>query len=162
MKNLIFVLLTASGFFLAIYFYRQYTRTRAELTLANQRILDRDRLIYNAQKQLNDLSSKKPVTTTTPADDATLGTLSAGELTRLQQSGLANPEADLRANLLDQQDRVVPKSAPGSAPAIRAVKILNDRYALASFTDGPRGGYLLLRFTVEPNKRIAWRVLDAY
>lgn len=162
MKNLIFVLLTASGFFLAIYFYRQYTRTRAKLTLANQRILDRDRLIYTTQKQLNDLSSKRPTPVAPATDNAEAGALSAGDLTRLQQSGLANPVADLRNDLLNQQATLLPKSGPGSAPTIRAVNILNDRYALASFTDGPRGGYVLLRFTIAPNKRIAWQVLDAY
>ena len=162
MRNLIFILLTASGFFLAIYFYRQYTRTRAELTLANQRILDRDRLIYNTQKQLNDRPSPKPTTVSSLPDDANLGTLSANDLTRLQQSGLANPEADLRTSLLGQQTDLLPKGAPGGTSNIRAIKILTDRYALASFAEGSRGGYLLLRFTIEPNTRIAWQVLDSY
>lgn len=168
MKNLIFILLLAFACFLALYFYRQYDVIRTDLALANQRILDRDRLIYNHQKQLEVLKNKTPATpvtapTQTPTTgNSTLGTVNAGDLARLQKSGLTNPEADLRNDLLNKQDILLPKGALGGNMTIRDVKILSNRYALAYFEDGHSGGYMLLRFSVEQNNRIAWKVLDYY
>ncbi len=169
MKNLIFILFIALGFFLALYFYRQYTLTQTELTLANQRILDRDRIIYNNQKQLDALKSKKPaaptansVIDTAAIGNTTLGSISNSELARLQQRGFTNPEVDLRDDLINKQGMLLPRGSLGGTMAIREVKILNDRHVLAYFEDGHNGGYMLLRFSIEPDKRITWKVLDYY
>ena len=165
MKNLIFVLLIAFSLFLALYFYRQNYTAQRELTLANQRILDRDRLIYKNQMQLNALKDSSTGTVTQPAtvvNASTLGSISAGEVAHLQRSGLTNPEIDLRTDLISKQNILLPKGSLGGTMAIREVKVLTDRYVLAYFEDGHNGGYILLRFSVEPDKRIAWKVLDYY
>lgn len=167
MKNVILTLLIALGFFLAIYFYRQYALTQSDLALANQRILDRDRLIYTNQKQLDALRSQKSGRSNTITDTgitvaSRLGTINATDIARLQKRGLNNPEADLKSDLIEKQDVLLPKGSVGGTMAIREVKILNDRYAYAYFEDGHNGGYMLLLFSIEPTKRIAWKVLDYY
>ncbi len=166
MKNLIFILLIAFSLFLALYFYRQNDLARTELTLANQRILDRDRIIYKNQMQLNALKNKNqssPATRQpTVTNPSSLGSINAGEVARLQRSGLANPEIDLREDLISKQNILLPQGSLGSTMAIRDVKILTNRYVLAYFEDGSNGGYILLRFSIEPGKRIAWKVLDYY
>lgn len=165
MKNLIFILFIAFGLFLALFFYRKYALTDSELTLANQRILDRDRIIYNNQKQLDALKTEKAGKSTTPAigtGTTGLGTLSPDELNSLREKGLSDPEANLRNDLISKQEILLPKGSLGGTMAIREVRILNDRFALAYYEDGHNGGHLLLRFTVEPDKRITWKVLDRY
>ncbi len=165
MKNLIFILLIAFGLFLALFFYRKYALTQTELTLANQRILDRDRLIYNNQKRLDalgGLNATVPAGTEKPVESSTLGNLSTSDLTRLQEKGLTNPEATLREDLQSKQNMLLPKGSLGGTMAIREVKVLSDRYVLAYFEDGHNGGYMLLRFSIEPDKRINWKVLDYY
>ena len=155
----------AFGLFLALFFYRKYTLANTELTLANQRILDRDRIIYNNQKQLDALKIKKTgeAGATQPAPENTgLTTLSPEELISLREKGLTNPEVTLRDDLISKQDILLPKGTLGGTMAIREIRILNDRYALAYYEDGHNGGHLLLRFTVEPDKRINWKVLDRY
>ncbi|QMU30045.1 hypothetical protein [Adhaeribacter radiodurans] len=165
MKNLIFILLIAFGLFLALFFYRKYALTQTELTLANQRILDRDRLIYNNEKKLDALKSNNPGIAKGSENfsgSSDLGTLSDGDLTRLQEKGLTSPETNLREDLLSKQNMLLPKGSLGGTMAIQKVKVLNDRYVLAYFEDGHNGGYLLLRFSIEPDKRINWKVLDYY
>lgn len=167
MKNLIFILLIALGFFLAIFFYRQFTVTQTDLALANQRILDRDRLIYSNQQQLTALKSKKPANSNVIIDTAiftpaTFGSIGVNDIARLQKSGFTNPETDLKNDLLTKQNILLPKSTLGGTMAIREVKLLNDRYVYAYFEDGHNGGYMLLRFSIEPNKRVVWKVLDYY
>ncbi|MDQ3291286.1 MAG: hypothetical protein M3Q05_08360, partial [Bacteroidota bacterium] len=116
MKNLIFILLIAFGLFLALFFYRKYALTQTELTLANQRILDRDRLIYNNQKRLDalgGLNKTVPAGTEKPVESSTLGNLSTSDLTRLQEKGLTNPEATLREDLQSKQNMLLPKGSLG-------------------------------------------------
>ncbi|PSR56333.1 hypothetical protein AHMF7605_23960 [Adhaeribacter arboris] len=165
MKNLIFILLIAFGLFLALFFYRKYALTQTELTLANQRILDRDRLIYNNQKRLDTLKSNNASTSRSSEKSiasSNLSALSTDDLTRLQEKGLTSPETNLREDLISKQNMLLPKGSLGGTMAIQQVKVLNDRYVLAYFEDGHNGGYLLLRFSIEPDKRINWKVLDYY
>ncbi|RDC66502.1 hypothetical protein [Adhaeribacter pallidiroseus] len=165
MKNLIFILLIAFSLFLALFFYRKYALAENELTLANQRILDRDRIIYNNQKQLDALKTEKagkPTTSVVGSGITGLGTLSPDELTSLREKGITNPDVTLREDLISKQDILLPTGSFGGTMAIREVRIVNDRYALAYYEDGHNGGHLLLRFTIEPDKRINWKVLDRY
>lgn len=165
MKNLIFILFIAFGLFLALFFYRKYALADSELTLANQRILDRDRIIYNNQRQLDALKNEKTRKPAIPAagmGTSGLGTLSPDELTSLREKGLTNPEITLRDDLISKQEILLPKGSLGGTMAIREVRIVNDRYALAYYEDGHNGGHLLLRFSIEPDKRINWKVLDRY
>jgi hypothetical protein len=165
MKNLIFILLIAFGLFLALFFYRKYALAESELALANQRLLDRDRIIYNNQKQLDALKNNTPEQTADQQKNnssATTNTLSLNDVNSLREKGLNNPEINLRDDLISKQDILLPKGTLGGTMAIREVKILNDRYTLAYFEDGHNGGYMLLRFSIEPDKRINWKVLDYY
>ena len=165
MKNLIFILLIAFSLFLALFFYRKYALAESELTLANQRILDRDRIIYNNQKQLDALKIKQngeAGTAGVTAGKTGLATLNPDELNSLREKGLTNPEITLRDDLISKQEILLPKESLGGTMAIQEVKILNDRYALAYYEDGHNGGHLLLRFSIELDKRINWKVLDRY
>ncbi|QNF31937.1 hypothetical protein HUW51_04055 [Adhaeribacter swui] len=165
MKNLIFILLIAFGLFLALFFYRKYALAESELTLANQRILDRDRIIYNNEKRMEALKNETTGKANTPAigtGTSGLATLSPEELNSLREKGLADPEANLRNDLISKQEILLPKGSLSGTMAIREVRIVNDHYALAYYEDGHNGGHLLLRFTVEPDKRITWKVLDRY
>jgi hypothetical protein len=166
MKNIIFLLFCAFSLFLAIYFYRQYTETQRQLDLANRRVLDRDTLIYGLQKKVEQRGLTDTVLVNQPqvtASPSTLGTLSASGIERLKTKGLPNPEADLKANLTQNQQGILQqKGTMGGTMAIRDIQILNERYALAYYEDGHQGGYMVLRYEVQPAGRIAWVVLDSY
>lgn len=169
MKNVLLILFGAFGLFLAIYYYLQFDNTRQQLQLANQRVLDRDTEIYRLQKRLGIFRSNN-ATATKPAAGAkvipspsSLGQLSASEVNQLKQRGLENPESDLRKDLLANQKKVL--SVPGTlggTMAIRDVRVLNARHALAYFEDGHNGGHMVLRYEVKPGGRISWTVLDNY
>ena len=166
MKNIIFLLFCAFSLFLAIYFYRQYSEAQRKLDLANRQVLDRDTMIYNLQKKADQrpgtdtISDKEPVVV---ASTSTLGKLSQSENERLKSKGLTNPEADLKNNLTENQQNILQqKGTLGGTMSIRDIQILNERYALAYFEDGHKGGYLVLRYEIQPAGRISWVVLDSY
>jgi len=103
-----------------------------------------------------------PTEKVTPSP-STLGRLSPAEIGRLQQKGLQHPEADLKENLTINQKTLIPaKGSLGGNQALRDIQILNERYALAYFEDGQRGGYMVLRYDVQSPERINWQILDAY
>lgn len=166
MKNILFLTFCAFSLFLALYFYRQYTEAQRELALANRRVLDRDTLIYNLQKKVEQRGlpdttyrSENQIT----ASPSTLGRLSASATEQLKAKGLPNPEADLKAHLTQNQGEILrQKGTLGGTTALRDIQILNERYALAYYEDGHQGGYLILRYEVQPAGRIAWLVLDRY
>ena len=166
MKNIIFLLFCAFSLFLAIYFYRQYAETQRQLELANRRVLDRDSIIYNLQKKVDQRAFSDTVSGNQPrvvASPSTLGKLSEAEISRLKAKGLSNPEADIKSNLTENQENVLQqKGVLGGTMAFRDIQILNERYALAYFEDGHQGGYMVLRYEVQPTNRISWVVLDSY
>ena len=166
MKNIIFLLFCAFSLFLAIYFYRQHAEAQRKLELANRQILDRDTMIYNLQKKSGQGLSPDTTAAKEPevvARSSSIGKLSQSETERLKSKGLKNPEADLKADLTErQQDILQQKGTMGGTMAIRDIQILNERYALAYFEDGHRGGYMLLRYDIRPANRISWVVLDSY
>lgn len=166
MKNIVFLLFCAFSLFLAIYFYRQYSETQRKLELASRQVLDRDTMIYQLQKKTEQLPApdttlkKEPVVI---ASTSTLGKLSTSEITRLKAKGLTNPEADLKADLTENQQNILQqKGSLGGTMAIRDIQILGERYALAYFEDSHKGGYMVLRFEIQPTGLIAWVVLDNY
>ena len=170
MKYVLLTLLGAFGLFLAIYYYLQFDNTRQQLQLANQRILDRDSEIYKLQKRLGTFRSDpvaaakkntvKPEIISTPS---TLGQLSASEISQLKKRGLGHPESELKADLLANQKMLLKQPGTmGGTMAIRDVRILNGRYALAYFEDGHKGGHMVLRYEVKPGGHVSWTVLDEY
>lgn len=166
MKNIIFLLFCAFSLFLAIYFYRQYSETQRQLDLANRRVLDRDTMIYGLQKKVEQRGLTDTTLQNQPqvvASPSSLGKLSAAEVSRLKAKGLQNPEADLKANLTENQQNILQqKGTVGGKMDIRDIQILNERYALAYFEDGHQGGYMVLKYEVQPAGRISWIVLDSY
>jgi len=162
MKNIVFLLFCAACLFLAIYTYRLYVTSQNQVALANQRLLDRDTLIYKLQKQLPGTDTTATQAKIIPRP-STLGKLSASEIEQLKAKGLNNPEADLKADLTSNQQDVLPsKGTLGGTPAIRDIQILTGRYALAYFEDGHNGGYLLLRYSLNQVNSISWVVIDSY
>lgn len=167
MKNVLFILFSAFCLFLAIYYYFRFDNTQEQLQLANQRILDRDTEIYKLQKSQG--SFRKDPARDTKTDTAiivspsTLGQLSVAEANQLQKQGLKSPEAELKSDLLANQKQVLPlQGSMGGTMAIRDIRILNARYALAYFEDGHNGGQMVLRYEVKPGGQVSWTVLDSF
>jgi len=42
------------------------------------------------------------------------------------------------------------------------IQVLNDRWVLAPFEDGHKGGYVLLRYDIEEDRFISWQVVESY
>jgi hypothetical protein len=170
MKNVLLLIFGAFALFLAIYYYFQFDNTQQQLQLANQRILDRDTEIYKLQKnqgtfRKDNVTAKKKVTIKPQviASPSSLGQLSDAEVNQLKKRGLTNPEAELKDDLLTNQKQVLPRNATmGGTMAIRDIRILNARYALAYFEDGHNGGQMVLRYEVKPGGQVTWTVLDHY
>jgi hypothetical protein len=170
MKNVLLILFGAFSLFLAFYYYLQFDKVQQELTLANQRILDRDTEIYKLQKKQgafrNDNVPAKAKVNAAPkvtASPSSLGQLSESEINQLKKQGLKSPEADLKDDLLTNQQFILPeKGTLGGTMALRDIRVLNARYVLAYFEDGHNGGQMLLRYEVKPGGRIAWTVLEHY
>lgn len=175
MKNFLFILLIAASLFLAILFYWQFSQAQKEVNLARQRITDRDSRIYKQDRLIDSLQHKisglpqpsaaDTIQLETPpsaqfADE--LGSLSGSDISRLQKQGLRNPEVDLKNSLMKNQGSLISaKGSVGGTMAIRDIRILNDRYALAYFEDGHNGGNMLLKYSVTKGA-ITWKVLDSY
>jgi hypothetical protein len=97
------------------------------------------------------------------ASPSSLGELSSAEVNQLKKAGLNNPEANLKDDLLSNQQQVLTqKGSMGGTMALRDIRILNGRYALAYFEDGHKGGHMVLRYAVKPGGSITWTVLDNY
>lgn len=177
MKNTLFLLLFAVVLFLAIYFYWGKSKTESQLAVADEKIT-------SLEEQVHRFTRKGPVDTIAPlaptqprvdlsADEAPtppesttfeeeIGELSESDIERLQRKGLKNPEADLMNDLMRKQKTLLAtKGTMGGTMAIQDIRILNDRYALASFEDGHNSGNMLLRYTVN-NGTITWTRLDSY
>src|SRR6476620_3243348 len=103
MKNLSVIFILIASLLLAVFFFWQYKATQSDLALANQRMTDRDTQIYKQAKQIEILKSQVsgPATSAnadtikleTPpsaqfADE--LGSLSEGDIARLEKKGLEN------------------------------------------------------------------------
>ncbi|PIQ20295.1 MAG: hypothetical protein COW65_15825 [Cytophagales bacterium CG18_big_fil_WC_8_21_14_2_50_42_9] len=164
MKNLLFLIFLAASIFLAIFFYRRYTTTQIELELANRRIMDRDTEIYRLQKLVVP-SKSLPLAPTEKVTSvpSSLGQLSAAEISRLQQKGLQEPEADLKANFATNQKTILATNEnQNNNKVLRDILILNEHYALAYFEENQRGGYVVLRYNVQSADQIDWQVLDTY
>lgn len=175
MKYVLLTLFGAFGLFLAFYYYFQFDNTKQQLQLANQRILDRDSEIYKLQKRLGTFRSdpvaaaKKNNAKTEGSQPepipapSSLGQLSASEISQLKKRGLGHPESELKADLLVNQKMLLKQPGTmGGTMAIRDVRILNGRYALAYFEDGHQGGHMVLRYEVKPGGHVSWTVLDEY
>jgi hypothetical protein len=167
MKNVLLIIFGAFSLFLAIYYYLQFDNTRQQLQLANQRVLDRDSEIYKLQKRLgifrNNNSLPKVAKPAVVSPPSSLGQLSASEINQLKNRGLQNPESELKTDLLTNQKNVLAaKGTLGGTMAIRDIRILNARHALAYFEDGHNGGHMVLRYEVKPGGQITWTVLDNY
>jgi hypothetical protein len=170
MKNVLLIVFGAFSLFLAIYYYLQFDNTTQQLQLANQRILDRDTEIYKLQKKTGTFradngtaKNKRALSPAVVASPSSLGQLSAAEINQLKKRGLHNPESALKTDLLTNQKAILSeKGTLGGTMALRDIRILNARYALAYFEDGHKGGYMLLRYEVKPGGQISWTVLDNY
>jgi hypothetical protein len=173
MKNFSVAAILIGSLLLAIFFFWQYKSTQSELSLQTQRVTDRDTRIYKQDKLVDSL--KKQVSGLPASEEDTielvtppsaqfmdeLGSLSEGDISRLQKKGLRNPEADLKNDLLKKQQQLIPaKGTAGGTMAIRDIRILNDHFALANFENGPAGGDMILKYQVA-NGAITWKVVDS-
>lgn len=96
-----------------------------------------------------------------PASTAIDG-LSPREIEALRARGLADPVADLKADLAKHARELIPVPAVlgGTMGFHRPdrIRVLNGRWVCADFDDGHIGGSMLLEYQVESG-RIAWRAI---
>jgi hypothetical protein len=64
--------------------------------------------------------------------------------------------------MTNQKNVLTAQGTLGGTMAIRDIRILNARHALAYFEDGHNGGHMVLRYEVKPGGQITWTVLDNY
>ncbi|MBF9252513.1 hypothetical protein I2I11_04335 [Pontibacter sp. 172403-2] len=168
MKNTLLPWILAAIFLLlALYFYWQKHEAESRLAIADNQVEKIDDQLAQEQTtadSLQDMVLPPDTIGLVPPGGAAfvdeLGTLSQGDIQRLQQEGLQNPETDLMNDLNRKQDQLIPADGSlGGSMAIRDSRILNDRYALAYYEDGHNGGYLLLKYEVN-NGNITWAVID--
>ena len=91
--------------------------------------------------------------------------LNRGERERLQEQGLADPEADLASDLMQHNELIPYEGVMGGTMGFYSkedIYVLSPRWVLAAFEDGHIGGRMLLEYTVSPGSDIHWRVLSAY
>ncbi|WP_205503661.1 hypothetical protein [Rufibacter psychrotolerans] len=178
MKNALLLVIIAFLLFLSIFFYWKQSQAETELASANEKITSLEQQIRRmtnnipadtlrpTQSTQPEIASTETEEKITPPESTTfeeeIGTLSESDVQRLKRKGLRNPEADLMNDVMRKQKSLITASGSvGGTMAIRDVRILNDRYALAYFEDGHNGGYVLLRYSVD-NGAITWTRLDSY
>lgn len=167
MKNILPWALAAVFLFLAVYFYFEKNEAESRLAIADNKLAETDQQLDQQTEQVDSLEEMVIPPDTMgmmPPGGASfvdqLGTLSEGEIQKLQQKGLKNPESDLMNDLNRKQSQLIPKKGTlGGTMAIRDSRILNDRYALAYYEDGHNGGYMLLKYTVN-NGNVNWTIID--
>lgn len=169
MRKIIYLIILAFSFALTLYFYFQYDQTKARLEETQGRLEQKDR--QEAPHLPGDTlatgpSAEDTLRLTEPPSarfEDELGSLSSSDLDLLRSKGLRNPEAELQNDLLRKQKSLIPAEGTlGGTMAIRDVRILTDRYALAYFEDGHQAGYMLLRFEIPSAGTVNWRVVDWY
>ncbi len=91
--------------------------------------------------------------------------LSPRDIARFQDRGLENPVEDIRADLALRPDIIPHEGVLGGRMGFyfpERIYVLTDRWVLAYFEDGHRGGRLLLRYDVGESGRISWEVIRSY
>ncbi|ARS36201.1 hypothetical protein [Pontibacter actiniarum] len=167
MKNTLPWIVAALFLFLALYFYWQKNEAESRLSIADNQVEAIDQELEEqteAVDSLEDMVLPPDTMSLVPPGGAAfvdeLGTLSQGDIQRLQRKGLENPEAALKNDLNRKQDKLIPTDGVlGGSMAIRDSRILNDRYAMAYYEDGHIGGYMILKYEVS-NGNISWKVID--
>lgn len=90
--------------------------------------------------------------------------LTDDDIKALQNRGLRNPLADLRADL-SKQGKLIPfPPVLGGKMGFYdrdAIRILNRRWAIAAFDDGHISGQALLKYEVKAGGQISWRIIEA-
>jgi hypothetical protein len=168
MKSILPWIFVAVLLFLALYFYWKKNEAESRLQIADNQIEKIDR---EAEQETTEDGSENAMLLPPDTMDMVppggaafvdeLGSLSESDIQRLQGKGLKNPEADLLNDLNRKQGNLIPtEGVMGGKMAIRDSRILNDRYAMAYYEDGHKGGYMLLKYEVK-NGSITWKVVDS-
>ncbi|KUK42181.1 hypothetical protein [Thermovirga lienii] len=82
---------------------------------------------------------------------------------RYEMLGLADPETNLKKDLMKRKDLIPWKGVMGGNMAIYnedLIWFMAPNWCLAYFEDGHIGGYMLLKFKVQ-NGKISWNLIDA-
>jgi hypothetical protein len=82
---------------------------------------------------------------------------------RYERLGLADPETNLKKDLMKRKDLIPWKGVMGGNMAIYnedLIWFMAPNWCLAYFEDGHIGGYMLLEFKVQ-NGKISWNLIDA-
>ncbi len=66
----------------------------------------------------------------------------------------------LKTNLPKGDNKLIPFAGMEGQMKIDRAKILNNRWIIAHFTDGVYQGEMILRYDIDPNGKISYKVLD--
>ncbi len=165
MRSILPWLLVAIFLFMALYFYWNKNEAESRLIIAQNaattKALEKEKAKTDSLQTMMlppDTIGMVPPGGAAFVDE--LGSLSESDIQRLQRKGLRNPESDLMNDLNRKQSKLIPtEGVLGGTMAIRDSRILNDRYAMAYYEDGHKGGYMLLKYEVN-NGTITWKVID--
>jgi hypothetical protein len=85
------------------------------------------------------------------------------EIDKLREAGLTDPLQQLVDSLMAHQEIIPHLGIHGGRMVFypQDIHVLNERTVFARFEDGHIMGSGVFEFTIEPDGRIAWRVLDS-
>ena len=84
------------------------------------------------------------------------------EIDNIKSKGIADPEKYITDNLLNTPKLIPYKAVLGGTMRFWKVTLLGDRWAVADFEDGHIGGNMLLKYTIQKDSSIKWKVIDIY
>ena len=83
--------------------------------------------------------------------------LSGSDIKMLEEKGLKNPVEDIINDLKKHSGLIPLEAVLGGTMQFNMVRIITDKWVLASFEDGHIGGYMLLEYDVSSGGYITWK-----
>ncbi len=78
----------------------------------------------------------------------------------LKEQGIKNPQKDILRNLRNRKNLLADEAILGGTMGYGNITLLGDCWAIAYAEDGHIGINMLLKYEVQKNKSIRWKVLD--
>jgi hypothetical protein len=154
----IMYLLLAIPSILLIIFIILFVRTSNELyKLKNEHV----KAIESYEKELNELTTR--INMNLPKEKRIITENFDFFIQRLKKKGLSNPVQDIISDLMKHSELIPYEPKPGGVAHFyeKEIWILNNRWILASVTDGHWGGYLLLEYDITDSGNIKWKRIAA-
>lgn len=124
------------------------------LSQAEEELKTKDRDVQNMERQLTDHKMGYAGETN----------LQPEELNRLKRLGYQNPEIDIKADLMKRTDLIPFTVKTGGTLRIynNQTYILSNNRVFTNFGYGAVKGWMYLKYTAGEDRKIEWKVIDAY